>query len=86
MNYRNFPKSEEKISILGFGCMRLPLLSESPQDIDIALAKEMVRNAIDCGVNYIDTAYPYHGGKSESFVADVLKDGYREKVLCSPHI
>lgn len=80
MNYRNFPKSEEKISILGFGCMRLPLLSESPQDIDIALAKEMVRNAIDCGVNYIDTAYPYHGGKSESFVADVLKDGYREKV------
>jgi uncharacterized protein len=80
MNYRSFPESDENLSILGFGCMRLPLLSDSPADIDIEQSKAMVRSAIDRGVNYIDTAYPYHGGKSEGFVAEVLQDGYRQRV------
>lgn len=87
MIYRRFGKTNEMVSVLGFGCMRLPLLSkDDPTSIDEQLAKSMIRYAIDNGVNYIDTAYPYHGSKwgvggaSEPFVGEVLKDGYREKV------
>jgi len=41
---------------------------------------EMIHKAIDAGVNYVDTAYPYHNGESESFVGRILKDGYRDQV------
>lgn len=87
MLYRKFGKTNEQVSILGFGCMRLPLLAGGdPTQIDEKLATELIHYAIDHGVNYIDTAYPYHGtgmgqgGQSEPFVGRALRGGYREKV------
>lgn len=75
------------VSILGFGCMRLPLLpGEDPTKIDEKKAIELIRYAIDKGLNYIDTAYPYHStgiffkGQSEPLVAKALANGYRKKV------
>ncbi len=81
MKYRTMGKDSDKVSILGFGCMRLPTIDHDYNRIDEVEALKQVRYAIDHGVNYLDTAYPYHGGNSESFVAKVIKDGYREKVF-----
>ncbi|MGN0879130.1 MAG: aldo/keto reductase [Oligosphaeraceae bacterium] len=62
-------KDGEKISLLGFGMMRLP---QKDGEIDRALAAKMVDDAIRAGVNYFDTAYFYIKGKSETFCGDVL--------------
>jgi len=81
MNYRNFEAAGKDVSLLGFGAMRFPLIEGSDGLVDEAEAIRMLRYAIDHGVNYIDTAYLYHGKTSETIVGKALADGYREKVF-----
>jgi predicted aldo/keto reductase-like oxidoreductase len=81
MEYRTFAATGEKISLLGFGTMRLPVIEKNETAIDEGEAVAMIRYAIDNGVNYMDTAYMYHGGYSEGVLGKALKNGYREKVF-----
>ncbi len=80
MQYREYGSTDLEVSTLGFGLMRLPTEGDDSSEIDEEEAVKMVRYAIDEGVNYLDTAYPYHGGNSETLAAKALKGGYREKV------
>src|SRR5512136_3356950 len=77
MQYRTVPKTGEKLSALGFGAMRLPT---KRLKIDEDRAIRQIRYAIDKGVNYVDTAWPYHGGASEPLLGKALKGGYRTRV------
>jgi hypothetical protein len=87
--YRELGKTGAKVSILGFGCMRLPVRDGNPEDIDETLATQMLHHALEGGVNYVDTAYPYHGasatsgGRSEPLIGELLADGYRDQVYLS---
>ncbi|MFV0436665.1 MAG: aldo/keto reductase [Desulfopila sp.] len=78
MLYRTVPKNGESLSILGFGAMRLPVNEDGSIDENMAIAQ--IRRSIDSGVNYVDTAWPYHDGQSEVVVGKALQDGYRAKV------
>ena len=86
MLYRQLNKTGIDLSILGFGCMRLPTLDHKPEKIDYPKASQMLHYAIDHGVNYVDTAYFYHAavfgqrGGSEPFVGEALSGGWRKKI------
>lgn len=71
MEYRTFDNLGVTSSLLGFGCMRFPLNDDG--SINEIEAEKMIDLAVSNGVNYIDTAYPYHKGDSEPFVGRVLK-------------
>ena len=81
MNYRKFPGLDVEVSALGMGCMRLPTLPQEGNPIDRPKAIELIRHAIDSGINYVDTAWGYHNEDSEVLVGEALQDGYREKVV-----
>ena len=80
MKYRKFGRLDWEVAVLGFGAMRLPTIGNDPSHVDEPQAIEMIRYAIDHGVNYLDTAYPYHEKHSEIVVGKALLNGYREKV------
>jgi predicted aldo/keto reductase-like oxidoreductase len=84
MQYRKFGRTSLTISALGFGCMRLPIVGKWPEGasaIDEAKARKLLLAAAEAGINYFDTAWPYHGGNSEPFVGKTLADaGLRKKV------
>ncbi len=82
MQYRTFPKIPNcQVSALGFGTMRLPLLSKDSSHIDYETTTAMCKFAYEAGVNYFDTAYPYHQGKSEIALGKALAQlGIRDKI------
>ena len=63
-----------KLSALGLGNMRLPVVKGNDGQIDVDLAKKMYATCMKAGINYYDTAYGYHGGQSEVVVGELLKD------------
>lgn len=79
MKYRTLGKTGVRVSVLGFGAMRLPQRSREGA-VDEPATAEMLRWAVDQGVNYVDTAYVYHAGHGEGVVGRALSGGYREKV------
>ena len=86
MRYRSLGQTGIDLSILGFGCMRLPTIDSKPERIDYKKSAELIRYAIDHGVNFVDTAYLYHAavfgqpGESEPFLGEALSGGWRRKV------
>ncbi|MGD8667887.1 MAG: aldo/keto reductase [Desulfobacterales bacterium] len=78
MQYREVPKNGDKLSVLGYGLMRLPVRMGS---INQKLAEKQILYALDHGVNYFDTAFPYHNGKSEPFLGKVIsQNGFRNEI------
>lgn len=80
MQYRDFGGIGFRPSVLGFGAMRLPQLADGTAATDAAFARidvetadSMLRRAVEAGVNYVDTAYPYHDGASERWLGHALR-------------
>lgn len=79
MRYRTFGRTGWSVSVLGMGCMRLPTLGAHDK-VDEPEAVRIIRRAIDGGVNYVDSAYGYHGKQSEAVLGKALAGGYRQRV------
>ena len=78
MQYRTLVKGSDELSVLGYGCMRLPSRNGR---VDEAKTEEQILYAIEQGVNYFDTAYLYHGGKSEVILGKIIgRNNLRDKV------
>ncbi|MBK5133750.1 aldo/keto reductase, partial [Candidatus Bathyarchaeota archaeon] len=80
MKYCDMGPLNWKVSVLGLGCMRLPSRRINRLRAKTSSSVELIRYGIDKGINYIDTAWPYHLGDSEKILGEALQDGYREKV------
>lgn len=76
MIYNDF--QDLKLSALGMGNMRLPVIDGDDSRINVEQAKEMIAYCMESGINYYDTAYGYHGGNSELVVGELLKNYKRE--------
>lgn len=76
MIYKNY--KNKKLSALGMGAMRLPIINGDDGCIDEPAAFKIVAHAMEQGINYYDTAWGYHGGNSEIFLAKALKQYPRE--------
>jgi hypothetical protein len=81
MQYRDFGNLDYKVSALGFGAMRLP--EDDKGNVRREEAVALIREGIDAGINFVDTAPLYNRGQSEEVVGEALADGYREKVWLS---
>jgi len=78
MQYREFSVNKLNVSLLGLGCMRFTVLENDNSKIDVDRSTSIVRYALEKGINYFDTAYPYHGGESEAFLGRALEGIRRE--------
>ena len=86
MKKSNIPSINAEVSLLGFGLMRLPILDGKMSNIDYPKAQAMVDMAYKAGVNYYDTAYLYHEGKSEVFVGETLSKYPRDSYYLATKI
>lgn len=95
MIYKDFQGM--KLSALGLGCMRFPLSGPEQTDVDLNATEAIVDYAIENGVTYFDTAWPYHGGTSETIIGNILKNyprsrfhlaskypGFKEDMMADP--
>lgn len=80
MQYRTFGNTGCQVSALGFGCMRLPLVTPNDMSsIDEAATARLLESALEKGVNYLDTAYPYHNERSEPVIGKILEASKQRK-------